>query len=97
MRRGEPDGCIDGNFPLALIDAADHGVQNDENGDEDRDHDVGNTAVVQCITGIVHQHAIRLAAEESQPETVHQMLGGFAGVGILGMTDGDPLQFPADG
>ena len=55
----QPHRGVDADFPLAFVDAADHGVQDDEHRDDHGDQDVGHPAVAHGVAGVVEKGAVR--------------------------------------
>ena len=67
----QPHRSINSDFTLALIYTADHGVQHDENRNNQWNDNIGHTAVTHAVAGMIEIGTVFFAAEEGQSKAVN--------------------------
>ena len=94
MGGGKTNRGVDRDFPLSFEDRGDHGVEDDENGDQQGNDDVGHPGIIYGVAGIVEIDPIAFATEQGQTEPVTEQ-AGLAAVVDSGNLEGDSLEGPA--
>ena len=79
MGRGQSNRGIDTDFPFSFIHTADHGIEHNKYGNDQRNRNVRHAAVAHGITGVIEKGAVCFSAKQRKTETVHQILSNILG------------------